>query len=97
MRSMPLRRVAASLSVAVCLSLLVSPALHAQAKRSDRARSRQAQAQPASQSLLSTAWRYIVSAVTSAPPSTGQVTVDPNPQPPEDLGAIQDPNGAELL
>jgi hypothetical protein len=79
--------------LALCLSLFLSPALHAQAPKSGRARSRQAQTQPAGHGILSTLWSYIVTTITGAPPSP----LDPTSQPTSDLGGAIDPNGTRVV
>jgi hypothetical protein len=95
MPSKSLRRTAASLSLAVCLSLLHTPAAHAKA-RTEPARGRQAQARPAG--LLVTAWHYLIVVLTGQPPLSDQgATADPNGAPLSDQGATADPNGLRRI
>jgi len=103
MRSMSLRRIAASLSLAVCFTLLHTPAAHAKPAPNPRGRQAQTAAQ-SSRGLLSTLWGYLVR-LTGA--SDAGATADPNgrllavtntPLPPAggatcDAGATADPNG----
>ncbi len=92
MRSKSLRRSAASLGVALCLSLLHVPAAAAKPLHSAPARSRQAAARPASPGFLSTLWSHIITVITGSP--TSPATIDPNAHPLSDLGGAADPNGA---
>jgi hypothetical protein len=103
MRSKSLRRAAAGLSLAVCLSLLHVPAAHAKAVGAAHGRGRHLQSQPAGHSVLTTLWNYMVTVVTGTPPAGGTAdpngnplaggTADPNGVPMVDAGGTADPNG----
>ena len=94
MRSKSLRRAAAGLSLAVCLSLIHVPAAHAKVGAA-HGRGRHLQSQPAGHGLLTTLWNYVVTIVTGTPPAGG--TADPNGKPLSDAGGTADPNGISLV
>lgn len=100
MRSKSLRRAAAGLSLAVCLSLIHVPAAHAKAVAA-HGRGRHVQSQPASHGLVTTLWNFLARLVTGStaqpgdpatsgngPSSTTQVILSNT-----DVGASADPNG----
>jgi hypothetical protein len=90
-----LRRAAAGLSLAACLSLIHVPAAHAKAIAA-HGRGRHVQTKPADHGLVTTLWSFLVTVVTGTPPadqpttlSTTTTTVSSN----ADVGATADPNG----
>src|SRR5689334_19194296 len=94
MRSKSLRRAAAGLSLAVCLSLIHVPAVHAKAIGAAHGRGRHVQSQPAAgHGVLTTLWNFLVTVVTA--PAGG--TADPNGVPLSDAGGTADPNGVPLV
>jgi hypothetical protein len=104
MSAMSLRRAAAGLSLAVCLSLIHTPAAQAKPAPAGRGPS-QVHAQPAAgHGLITMLWNYLVTVVTGAPAPGGTPpkgdghsdaggTADPNGYPLADAGGTADPNG----
>ncbi len=91
MRSKSLRRTVASLSLALGLTLLLTPAANAAAPRAARTHANHGSA---GQSLLTTFWNYLVTTVTGSTPPGGEpagtsTTTTSN----GDVGATADPNG----
>lgn len=90
-----LRRAAAGLSLAACLSLIHVPAAHAKAIAA-HGRGRHVQTKPADHGLVTTLWNFVVTVVTGTTPPN-QPTTDnttlTNVSSDVDLGAGADPNG----
>jgi len=94
MRSKSLRRAAAGLSLAACLSLIHVPAAHAKAMAAP-ARGRHVQTKPADHGLVTTLWNFLVTVVTGTAPSDPPTSTSTTStiQSNADVGATADPNG----
>lgn len=94
MRSKSLRRAAAGLSLAACLSLIHAPAAQAKTTAA-HGRSRHVQTKPADHGLVTTLWNFLVTVVTGTSPSDQPTSVSTTTtvQSNTDVGATADPNG----
>jgi len=93
MRSKSLRRAAAGLSLAVCLSLIHVPAVHAKAVHAAPGRGRHVQTKPADHGLVTTLWNFLVTTVIGTTPTDQPTSTTTTILSNTDVGATADPNG----
>jgi hypothetical protein len=92
MRSKSLRRIVASLSLALGLTVLLTPAAHAAAPRAARTHASHAAVQPAG-NLLTTFWNHLVAMATGTQPAGEPTGTSTTTTSNGDVGATADPNG----
>src|SRR5262249_7494846 len=99
MRSKSLRRAAAGLSLAACLTLIHVPAAHAKTIGASHGRGRHVQSQSVGHGLVTTLWNFLTRLVTGStddqPPTANRPSSNTTPVVLSngDVGATADPNG----